>query len=92
MGHLFDHVSFAFGEMAHSRSSHGGAAGEEALYYLGVDDRPAVGDDCDGPQQFVEVADTVLEKVGEPIGAVLEQLESVESVGVSGLTRTLMGG
>jgi hypothetical protein len=64
--HLAQHLGLAVAEGGHPGRRHGGAAGEQALHNLGVDRGTTLGHRGDRPEELVEIADTVLEQVGEP--------------------------
>lgn len=63
-----------------------GAAADQRLDDLRVDHRSAGGNVAQRGQQVVQVADPVVEEVGEPGIAVAEQLDCVRLVGVLGQT------
>ncbi|ARX89290.1 hypothetical protein SMD44_08777 [Streptomyces alboflavus] len=67
-------------------------AAHEDLHDARVDDGASCGDLVQGAQEFVDLADALLEEVGEAVGAAPEQLEGVVLVGVLESTTTPMPG
>jgi hypothetical protein len=71
--HLAKHVEFAGRERSKWRPRGTGTPRDQPLDDNGVDDRSALGDFAQGPDEVLDVAEPVLEQVGQPGGAVMEK-------------------